>query len=124
MAVTRRDSATADCKPSNADLTGKEFFFATRVGVGFGVCGDGGVIAGVITEGKPVGQHSSISNGPQEKVIAAAAIALGAKVASDADGKAVIAATTDYVYGRVIKAAQNANDLVEIQVTHEGIDRD
>lgn len=121
MAVERFVGAMTDAKPSTVDLTGKEFCFAREVAGGFALCGAGQQPVGVISEGKNVGYSSSVKTGNQLKVACGAAVAIGAEVASDANGKAVAAVAGNYVYGRAKKATTAANQMLEIQVTNEGI---
>lgn len=120
MAVERFTGSQTDAKPSAADLTGKEFFLATRVAGGFQLAGLGGKVAGVISEGKPVGQHSSIKTGNQLKAIAGAAIAVGDNLTSDAAGKVRVAAAGHYVFGRAMSAAANG-ELVTFDMVQDGI---
>lgn len=120
MTVERFTGSQTDAKPSVADLTGKEFFLAAAVAGGFQLAGLGGKVAGVISEGKPVGQHSSIKTGNQVKALAGTDIAVDAKVTSDAAGKLRVAAAGHHVFGRA-KSAGADGELVTIEVTQEGI---
>lgn len=120
MAVERFTGAQTDAKPSVVDLTGKEFFLAAAVAGGFQLAGLGGKVAGVISEGKAIGLHTSIKTGNQVKALAGAAIAVGDSVTSDAAGKVRVAAATHQVFGRAKSAAANG-ELVTIEVTQEGI---
>lgn len=120
MAVERFTGSQTDAKPSTVDLTGKEYHFAKRVAGGFAICGNKEKPAGVISEGKAVGLWSSIKTGNQIKVKAEAAIAVGDKVGSNANGAAVVAAATWYCVGEAMSAAANG-ELVTINVTNEGI---
>lgn len=120
MAVERFTGSQTDAKPSAADLTGKELFLAAAVAGGFQLAGLGGKVAGVISNGKPVGQHTSIKTGNQVKALAGAAIAVDDKVTSDAAGKVRVAGAGHYVFGRAKSAAANG-ELVTIEVTQEGL---
>lgn len=120
MAVERFTGSQTDAKPSKTDLTGKEFLFAVADAAGFDVAGDGANAVGVISEGKPVGLHSSIKTGNQLKVLAGANIAVGAKIASSAAGKAVVAAAGKHVLG-VAKSAAANGELVTIEFRPAGI---
>lgn len=120
MAVERFTGSQTDSKPSVVDLTGKEFFLAKRVAGGLTLAALGEDVAGVISEGKPVGAHSSIKTGNQVKALAGAAIAVGDKVTSDANGKVRVAAATHHVFGKAMSAAANG-ELVTINVDREGI---
>ena len=122
MAVQRQVGSMTNAKPSISDLTGKEFRFCKDVAGGVDLCGNGQQPAGVISEGKPIGQHTSYNTGNQLKVLAGTTINPGAKVASGANGVAEAASTGDYVYGRCIsEAAVAADELAEIEVTNEGV---
>ena len=124
MAVTRQVGSQTDAKPSNSDLTGKEFRFAKRVNAGgearFDICGLGQQVAGVISEGKPVGQHTSVDTGNQLKVEASAAIAPATKVSSTADGRAKAAAAGEIIAGETINGTGAAGELLEIDMTKTG----
>lgn len=120
MAVERFTGSQTDAKPSAVDLTGKEFFLAKRVAGGFALAALGEKVAGVISEGKPVGQHSSIKTGNQLKAIAGAAIAVDDKLASDANGKVRVAAAGHHVFGRAMSAAANG-ELVTFDLDQAGI---
>lgn len=120
MTVERFTGSQTDAKPSVVDLTGKEFFLATRVAGGFQLAGLGGKVAGVISEGKPIGQHSSIKTGNQVKALAGAAIAVGDKVTSDAAGKVRVVGAGHEQFGIAMSAAANG-ELVTIEVDRAGL---
>ncbi len=114
MAVQRQDGAQTDAKESAEDLRGKELYFATRDTDGnFALCGAGEKIAGVISEGRNTGYHTSINTGNQLKAVAGGVITAGDNVQSDADGKASSGSTN------ALGTAMNtviAGEVVEIQV--------
>lgn len=90
MATQRQDGLFADAKESAEDLRGKEYRFATRTTAGkFALCGLSGKIAGVISEGRDAGYHTSINTGSQLKVISGSGITAGDSVQSDGEGKAI-----------------------------------
>jgi hypothetical protein len=120
MAVEKFTGSQTDCQPSAADLTGKEFFLAKRVAGGLQLAGLGDDVAGVISEGKAVGLHTSIKTGNQVKAVAGAAIAIGDKVTSDAAGKVRVAAAGHHVFGKALSVAANG-ELVTVNVDREGI---
>jgi hypothetical protein len=121
MAVQRQVGSMMDCKPSGADLTGQEFHFATVDGNGALVLPAlGGDAYGVIQEGKPVGQHSTVATGNQLKVVAAVAINEGDKITTAADGRARVVAAGQHVLGRALSAAA-AGELVEFNFERQGI---
>ncbi|MEJ7831337.1 MAG: capsid cement protein [Nocardioides sp.] len=119
MAVERFTGSQTDAKPSATDLTGKEFFLATRVPGGFTLAGAGAKVAGVISEGKAVGLHSSVKTGNQLKAVAGAAIAVGDTLASDAAGKAVPAGAGASGFGVAMSAAANG-EMVTFDMSQTG----
>ena len=124
MAVTRQVGSQTDANPSNSNLTGKEFFFAKRVNASgesrFDLAGNGEQVAGVISEGKPVGQSTSVDTGNQLKVVASGVINPGQYVASDANGKAKVAATGNVIAGQAINRTAADGELLEIDMTKVG----
>ena len=119
MAVERFTGSQTDAKPSVTDLTGKEFFLATRVAGGFELAGAGEKVAGVISEGKAIGLHTSIKTGNQLKAVAGAAIAVGDALASNAAGEAVPAAAGNEVFGTAMSAAADG-ELVTFDMDRSG----
>lgn len=123
MAVTRQVGAMTDAKLSAIDLRGKEFFLAKRTVFNgesaFTLAGAGESVAGVISEGKNVGLHTSVDTGNQLKAVAAGAIVPDDELASDANGKVVKAAGGAMVFARAISAAA-AGELVEFNIVNEG----
>ena len=108
MAIQKQDGLHTDCAESAEDLTGKEFHFATYSSADkLSLCGDGGSIAGVISEGKATGYHTSVNTkgNPILKVVAGSAIAFGDSVQSDADGKAKTGTTNAFGTARNAAAA-------------------
>jgi hypothetical protein len=120
MTVEKFTGSQTDCQPSTVDLTGKEFFLAKRVAGGFALAGLGEKVAGVISEGKPVGAHTSIKTGNQLKAVAGAAIAVGDKVTSDAAGKVRVVGAGHEQFGVAMTAAANG-ELVLIEVDRAGL---
>jgi hypothetical protein len=123
MAVTRQVGSQTDAKPSAVDLTGKEFRFAKRVNDGgeskFSLAAAGEQVAGVISEGKAVGLHTSVDTGNQLKVVAGAAVNPGQFVASDADGAARVATSGQVIAGQAINRAAR-DELLELDMTKVG----
>jgi hypothetical protein len=112
MAVERHDSANMESAIGAADLSEKVFYLGTIDNTGkLAVCGNQGIVAGVITEGKAAGLYSTFSRGPKVKVIAGGSITAGERVESDGNGKA--AAGTTAVFG-VARTSASANEIVEV----------
>lgn len=121
MATERKTGAQTDCLESASDLRGKEFYLATITAAGkVDLCGLGGKVIGVITEGKNTGLHSSLATGNQLKALAGAAIDEGDKLSSDGNGKVRVAAATHQVFGTAKSAAADG-ELVEFYMDQEGI---
>lgn len=112
MAITRRDSANADCLPAAADLREKLYYLCTINSSGqVALCGNQGIVAGVITDGANTGDGCSFSKGPIEKVICGGTITAGERVECDGNGKAV--AGTTAVFG-VARQGGVANDIIAV----------
>lgn len=91
MAVQKQDGLHTDVKVSNGDLTGQEFKFCKENADGtLDLAGDGDRIAGVISEGKAAGYHTTYNTkgNPILKVISAGQITRGDQVQSGAGGLA------------------------------------
>lgn len=91
--------------------------FVTYAGA---LCGAGGVALGVMGELTESGQTGLVYLSGIVPVIAGGNIAVGAEIASDANGKAVTAVSTNYVIGRALKAAASGQP-VQIEITKEGV---
>ncbi len=63
---------------------------------------------------------SLMTSGSVAKVQASAAVALGADVASDADGKAITAVSGDFVVGTCVEAAGAPNELCSVELALRG----
>jgi hypothetical protein len=115
MSVQKQDGLHTDTGVSASDLTGLEFRFCKRQGDGtIEICGDGEVVAGVISEGKKAGYHTSfnLKGNPILKVVAASAIGRGQQVQSATAGKAKAGSTNPAGRARNIAAA---GEMVEIE---------
>lgn len=122
MATERFTGSQTDTGKSDADLRNKEFFGVKRTATGVALCGAGDHCDGVISEGKAAGLHTSFKTGNQLKAIAGAAVAVGAKVTPDAQGRFVTAASGTEVFGTAMSAAAAAGDLFTIDVDRSSAD--
>lgn len=121
MVGQRQVGSQMDAQPSTVDLRGKENHFARLVAGGFALCGAGQLARGVIQEGRDVGYHTTVATGNQLKVVAAAALAREAKVASNANGQAVAAAAGNEVLGTVIEPSSGAGVMCLIEFNPQGV---
>lgn len=115
MAVQKQDGLHTDTAVSAADLTGKETFFCSRDAASKAVLtGLAGYIAGVISQGRPIGKSTSFNTdgNPILRVTAGAAIARNARVQSDAQGRAIAGLLNSF--GRARNAVAAAGEIVEI----------
>lgn len=123
MAVQRQVGSQMDAKPSVVDLRARLYHFAKRVAGGFDLCGVGQLAAGVIQEGKNIGGHTTVATGNQLKVVAGGAIPPASQIASDANGRAVVAAAglagagvrVEILGMSMNQVARAAGELVEIE---------
>ena len=98
------------------DLTNAKNRFVKIDSTGRAVlCGAGEVPDGVL-ENCPDIDKACVINGPgsRVRVEAGAAIALGDFVASDATGRAVVAASGNYIAGRATDGASAANSIMSV----------
>ncbi len=107
---------------ASGDLTGSQFLFAIVDGEKtVGVAGAGVAADGVIQNKPNTGQAVTLAiAGDTSKVVAGAAVAAGADVASDAAGKGVTSTSGDYIQGKCLTAAANADELITVQLSTPG----
>lgn len=122
MATERFTGSQTDTVLSDIDLRDKEFYALKRTATGGTLCGAGDHCDGVISEGKAAGLHTSIKTGNQVKAIAGAAVAVGAKVTPNADGKFITATSGTEVFGIAASIANAANDLFTIDIDRSNAD--
>jgi hypothetical protein len=106
--------------PAGADLTGSQYLFVKASGANVVVCGDGEAAIGVLFNDPAITRAASVVRGGDPQVYAGTALAAGIDIASDAAGKAVVAATGDVVLGTTRHAAAAGDDLVMINFFQGG----
>jgi len=114
--------ATVPGAEAAADLSAKQHYLMKMTSTGVNVCGDGELPLGVL-QNKPsaLGRAATVWGvGSVSKVVASAAIAKGAKVASTATGTAVTAASGDYIAGYALDAVTASGDLVSVFISNPG----
>lgn len=116
MATERKIGSGMDTAKSAADLSSKNRFLVKRVAAGIALCAAGEYVAGVLVEGKAIGLHNTFATSNQVKALAGAAIAVGAKVSSDANGKLRTAVAGDNVLGIAASAAAGDGELVTVDI--------
>lgn len=99
---------------AGADLSAKQYTFVTATGNSVVATGDGAAATGVLWNDPASGRAASVVRGGEPHVYAGAAIAAGAQVASDANGKAVTATSGDVILGVARHAVTAADELVMI----------
>lgn len=82
--------------------------------------GNGERIYGVLTDDTPIGDRGGVQIGGRARVLSGAAVGAGVPFASDANGKAVLAATGDIVAGQTITAAGALDEVIEVELTPGG----
>lgn len=114
MATQKIHEALLYARNAGADLSGKLNYFAKIDTDGdIVLAGDGEAVAGNITEAAAENSPVTVQFGGIGKVICAEAITPGARIASDADGKAVVAAVNDFEAGTALgDAASTAGDVI------------
>lgn len=116
MTVQKQDGLHTDVGESGEDLRGKEDYLCKRHTDGtVRLAGAGDVIAGVISQGRETGYHTSYNTpgNPILRVIAGEAIAVAAEVCAGAGGKLVAGSTNPI--GKTRKAVSAANVIAEVE---------
>ncbi len=103
-----------------ADLSAKQFYFVEMTTTGANLAGDGALALGVLQNKPTAGQACEIETASVSKVVAGAAIALGANVSSDSAGKAKTSATGNYIQGEALIAALADGDIISVALTKPG----
>lgn len=101
------------------DLSSKQYYIVQLDSSGDLEVGEGAtdLIVGVLQNTPESGQAACYRFAGTTKVIASAAVAIGALVTSAADGEAVTTTTDkDVVIGRALEAASAQGDIFEIQL--------
>jgi hypothetical protein len=116
MAVQKQDGLHTDVAESAVDLRGKEDYLCAKDANGkLVICQAGGVIAGVISEGRDVGYHTSFNTpgNPILRVVAGAAIAINTEVQSNGTGQVVAGGNNPI--GKTRKAVGGSGEIAEIE---------
>lgn len=107
--------------PAAADLSTKRYFIVKQNSskqVALGAAATDSLI-GVLQNKPKQGEGALVRFGGTSKVVASAAISVGARVTSTAAGKAVATTTTnDTVIGIALEAAGADGDIIEIQLVN------
>jgi hypothetical protein len=101
-----------------ADLSAKQFYFCkVSAADTVNLAGDGELVLGVLTNAPASGAQADIQVVGVGKVTAGAAVAAGAKIASNASGQAVTAAIGDEVIGIALEAASASGVVFKFLIT-------
>ena len=85
------------------------------------LAGAGVAVDGVLQNNPDVDQAATVwGPGTLSKIEAGAAVATGAQVTPDATGRAVDAATTNYIAGKIVDAAGGAGEIASVWITQPG----
>ena len=104
---------------ASGDLTGSQFLFVIIDGEKTaGLAGAGESADGVLQNKPDSGQAVAAAiSGDTSKVVAGAAVAAGALVASNGSGQGITATTGDYILGKCVTAVANSGELMTVQLT-------
>ena len=116
------ESVESITREAAADLSAKQYFFMSIDSNGRINSTGAGLQADGVLQNDPaaLGRAGTLGFDGVSKVVAAAAIAKGALVASDASGKAVTAATGNRVLGIALEAATANNDIIAVNLRLQG----
>lgn len=121
MAYEQVPEAFEIAQNAGADLSAKLYYLAkVDTDEDIVLCGDGELALGVIREAAVADKPVTVQVAGFAKVIAGAAFNAGVKVASDANGKAVLATTGEFAVGMAMQAAGAANEIVTILIMQPG----
>lgn len=115
------EALTTISRPAASDLSALQYRFVTTNSAGAIIlAGAGAVVLGVL-QNKPLsGEPAAVAIAGVSKVVAGAAYAGDANLVSDANGKAVAAATGDYIRGRALGAPGAADVIGSIALVPQG----
>lgn len=104
------------------DLSSSQFYFVTVASDGqIDPTGDGAYANGVLqNDPAAAGRAATVQIDGISKVVASAAITVGAAVSSTAAGKAVTAATGDVILGTALEAASADGDIIAVHLEARG----
>lgn len=108
---------------AGADLSAAQHRFVSINGSGKADLTAAGARVDAVVENNPALDVAASLMGPGSvaKVEASAAIALGASVASAANGQAVTAASTNFIAGVCVEAAGASGELCSVWLTMPGV---
>lgn len=104
-------------KLAGADLSASTMKLVKDNGSGAAVlCGAGESPLGVLMNDPTSGQPATIQHGGTVKVMAGAAVTVGAKVASDASARVVTATSGTHPVGTALEAASGAGAIIAVKL--------
>lgn len=104
------------------DLSAAQHHFISIDASGNAALSGAGAVVDAVLENNPVAGVAVSLMGPGSiaKVVSAAAIAAGAKVASDASAEATTALSGNYIAGTALNATSGAGELVSVWLNMPG----
>ncbi len=103
-----------------SDLSGAQYQACRITALGVALAGAGEDVDGVL-QNKPLsGEACALCVNGKSKIKVAGALAKGTLVAVDATGKAVAAASGDYILGKLLEASSGADEVVSVLLTRPG----
>ena len=108
--------------PASGDLSANQYRFHTITGGQATLVGTLGANADGVLQNKPsaANQAANLAIFGVVKVVASAAIAVNAQVASTNDGRAVTATTGNRVLGRALQASSAAGQIISVLLKLQG----
>lgn len=104
-----------------ADLSTKQFYAVKLTSTGYALCSVAGEPCDGILQDDPLsGKVCNVMVHGISKAIAGGAIAKGANVTVDANGKLAVAASGNYILGRLKEAATADGDIVTLLINRHG----
>lgn len=108
---------------ASADNSGNQFRYAKVSGSGTATvtAAPADVVLGVIQNKPKAGEAVDVMVTGISKVVAGAAVAAGAEVGSDAQGRAIAAATGARAFGIALEAASAAGQLIAVSLPNQRV---
>ena len=107
---------------AGADLSASQYLFVEVSAADTVTVADtaGEAVVGVLTNAPASGETASVALSGVCKLTAGAAVSAGAKVATDADGKAVAATAGAVIHGIALEAAGADGDIIAVALFPNG----
>ncbi len=104
------------------DLSTKQYYAVKHTATGMALSAAGQQIAGIL-QNKPgaLGEPAEVAQGGVSKAVVGAAVAKGAELMSDANGKLVTATSTNRIVAYALEAGAADEDIISVNLINAGV---